>query len=37
VNPKVGQVDPREVLDGKIVRGLEESGFLPEMRRKLKD
>ena len=37
LNPKVGQVDLREVLDGKIVRTLEESRFLPEMRRKLTD
>lgn len=36
VNPKTAQVDLREVLDGRIVQALEESGFLQEMRRKLK-
>lgn len=36
VNPKVGQVDLEQVLDGSFVRSLEESGFLPEARKKLR-
>ncbi len=35
VNPKVGQVDVGRVLDTSFVRSLEESGFLPETRKKL--
>lgn len=35
LNPKVGQVDLKQVLNGSFVRGLEETGFLPEMRKKL--
>ena len=35
VNPKVGQVDVGQVLDTSFVRSLEESGFLPEARKKL--
>lgn len=35
VNPKVGQLDLTQVLDGSFVRTLEKSGFLPEMRKKL--
>jgi len=35
VNPKVGQVDLNQVLDGGFVQSLEQSGFLPEMRKKL--
>lgn len=34
VNPKVGQVDLNQVLDASFVRRIEESGFLPEMRKK---
>ncbi len=34
VNPKVGQVDLTQVLDGSFVRRIEESGFLPEMRKR---
>jgi ABC-type nitrate/sulfonate/bicarbonate transport system substrate-binding protein len=37
VNPRVGQVDIEQLLEGSFVRSLEESGFLPEMRRRLKD
>ena len=36
VSPRVGQVDLEQVLDGRFVRSLEESGFLPEARRKLR-
>ena len=35
LNPKVGQVDLGSVLNGTFARSLEESGFLPEMRKKL--
>lgn len=35
LNPKVGQVELNQVLNGSFVRGLEETGFLPEMRKKL--
>ncbi len=35
VNPAVRQLDLREVLEGSFVRSLEESGFLPEMRKKM--
>lgn len=35
LNPKVGQVELSQVLNGSFVRGLEETGFLPEMRKKL--
>jgi ABC-type nitrate/sulfonate/bicarbonate transport system substrate-binding protein len=35
VNPRVGQVDLEQVLDGSVVRNLEESGFLPEMRKEM--
>ena len=35
VNPKVEQVDLGQVVDGSFVRSLEESGFLPETRRRL--
>jgi ABC-type nitrate/sulfonate/bicarbonate transport system substrate-binding protein len=35
LNPKVGQVDLNQLLNGNFVRGLEENGFLPEMRKKL--
>lgn len=35
VNPKVGQADLNQLLDRSLVRSLEESGFLPEMRRRL--
>ena len=37
VNPRVGQVDIEQLLEGSFVRSLEESGFLPEMRRRFKD
>ncbi|MBI2090588.1 MAG: ABC transporter substrate-binding protein [Deltaproteobacteria bacterium] len=36
VNPTVGQVDLNQVLDASFVRSLEESGFLPEMRKKVR-
>jgi len=35
VNPKLGQVDLSQLLDRSFVRSLEESGFLPEMRKKM--
>jgi len=35
LNPKVGTVDLNQVLDGGFVQSLEQSGFLPEMRKKL--
>lgn len=35
VNPKLGQVDLSHLLDRSFVRSLEESGFLPEMRKKM--
>ncbi len=35
VNPKVGQADLNQLLDRSLVRSLEESGFLPEMRRRI--
>ena len=35
VNPKVGQIDLGQVVDAGFVRSLEESGFLPEARKKL--
>jgi ABC-type nitrate/sulfonate/bicarbonate transport system substrate-binding protein len=34
VNPKVQEVDLEEILANRAVRNLEESGFLPEMRKK---
>ena len=36
VNPAVRQVDLREVLEGSFVRSLEENGFLPGIRKKLR-
>jgi hypothetical protein len=36
VNPRVGQVDLEQLLEGSFVRSLEESGFLPEARKKLR-
>jgi ABC-type nitrate/sulfonate/bicarbonate transport system substrate-binding protein len=36
VNPKVEQVDLNQVLDTSFVRSLEESGFLPKMREKVR-
>ncbi|MBI2358441.1 MAG: ABC transporter substrate-binding protein [Deltaproteobacteria bacterium] len=35
VNPKLEQVDLNPLLDRSFVRSLEESGFLPEMRRRM--
>ena len=35
INPKVGQADLTEVLNGSFVQELEKTGFLPEMRRKM--
>ena len=35
INPKVGQVDLGQVISPNPVRGLEESGFLPEARKRL--
>lgn len=36
VNPRVGQADVEQMLDGSFVRSLEESGFLPEARKRLR-
>jgi ABC-type nitrate/sulfonate/bicarbonate transport system substrate-binding protein len=36
VNPKIAQVDLDQVLDTSFVRNLETSGFLPELRAKVK-
>ena len=36
VNPKIGQVDIDQIIDGSYVRTLESSGFLPELRKKIK-
>lgn len=35
INPKIGNVDVEQVIDASLARGLEESGFLPQMRKKL--
>ena len=35
VNPKASQADLNQLLDRSLVRSLEESGFLPEMRKRL--
>jgi NitT/TauT family transport system substrate-binding protein len=35
VNPKVGQADLNQLLDRSLVRSLEESGFLGEMRKRV--
>src|SRR3990170_3622294 len=35
VNPKAGQADLNQLLDRSLVRSLEESGFLQEMRRRM--
>ena len=35
VNPKVGQADLNQLLDRSLIHGLEESGFLPEMRKRM--
>jgi hypothetical protein len=35
-NPKVGQLDLSQLLTPNFVRNLEESGFLPEARKKVK-
>ena len=36
ISPKVAQVDLNQVIDPNFVRNLEESGFLPDARKKLK-
>jgi len=36
VNPKIGQVDIDQIIDSSYVRTLESSGFLPELRKKVK-
>ncbi|HEX2929423.1 MAG TPA: ABC transporter substrate-binding protein [Candidatus Binatia bacterium] len=36
VNPKIAQVDIDQIIDGSYVRNLESSGFLPELRRKIR-
>jgi hypothetical protein len=36
VNPKIAHVDLDEVLDGSYVRALESSGFMNELRKKIK-
>jgi ABC-type nitrate/sulfonate/bicarbonate transport system substrate-binding protein len=33
-NPKVAQVDIRQIINGSFVKNLEETGFLPELRKK---
>ena len=35
VNPKVQEADLEQIITGSVVRDLEESGFLPEMRKRL--
>ena len=35
VNPKVQEADLEQIITGSVVRDLEESGFLPDMRRRL--
>lgn len=36
VNPKIAQVDIDQIIDAGYVRNLETSGFLPELRKKIK-
>ncbi len=36
ISPKVAQVDLNQLIDPSFVRNLEESGFLPDARKKLK-
>jgi ABC-type nitrate/sulfonate/bicarbonate transport system substrate-binding protein len=36
VNPKIAQVDIDQIIDSSYVRNLESSGFLPELRKKIK-
>jgi len=36
VNPKIAQVDIDQIIDNSYVRNLESSGFLPELRKRLK-
>lgn len=36
VNPKVQEADLEQIITGSVVRHLEESGFLPEMRKRLR-
>ena len=35
LNPKIGQVELERIVDGSLVRSLEESGFLPQMRKRM--
>ena len=36
VNPKIAQVDIDQIIDGSYVKTLESTGFLPELRRKIR-
>jgi hypothetical protein len=36
VTPKVAQLDINQIIDASFVKNLEESGFLPEARQKVK-
>jgi hypothetical protein len=35
VNPKVQEADLEQIITASVAKNLEESGFLPEMRKKL--
>ena len=35
LNPKIGQVELERIVDGSLVRSLGESGFLPQMRKRM--
>jgi hypothetical protein len=35
VNPKVQEADLEQIIAASVAKNLEESGFLPEMRKKL--
>jgi len=36
INPKINQVDLEQIIDSSFIRNLETSGFLPELRKKVK-
>jgi hypothetical protein len=36
INPKITQVDLDQIIDSSFVRNLESSGFLPDLRKRLK-
>ncbi len=36
INPKITQVDLDQIIDTSFVRNLESSGFLPELRKRLR-